>query len=100
MLAAIEAVGALEPAQIVVAVPVADRDTCDAVRPEADQLVCLVTPPELGSVGSWYDDFSPTTDTEVRGLLDLARINRWPGTPAPRLQEERAAKGRPHARRS
>jgi putative phosphoribosyl transferase len=60
--------------RIVVAVPVAARETCDALEEEADQVVCAVTPEPFYAVGLWYDDFSQTTDEEVRTLL--ARIDR------------------------
>jgi erythromycin esterase-like protein/predicted phosphoribosyltransferase len=69
MLAAIWAIRADEPAQIVVAVPVADPDVCDGLRGEADEVVCLSTPRPLHAVGVWYEDFSQTTDEEVRELL-------------------------------
>src|SRR5258708_11552407 len=69
MLAAIWAIRADEPAQIVVAVPVADPDVCGALRGEADEVICLSTPRPLHAVGVWYEDFSQTTDDEVRELL-------------------------------
>jgi putative phosphoribosyl transferase len=34
-----------------------------------DEIVCAITPPDFGSVGEWYADFSQTTDAEVRELL-------------------------------
>ncbi|MCW3065267.1 MAG: Erythromycin esterase [Solirubrobacterales bacterium] len=73
MLAAVEAVRAEEPARIVVAVPVADPEVCAALREVADEAVCLRTPESLGAVGRWYEDFSQTTDDEVRDLLAVAR---------------------------
>jgi erythromycin esterase-like protein/predicted phosphoribosyltransferase len=73
MLAAVVAVRQREPAGVVVAVPVADPDVCESFRAEADEVVCLMTPQPLRSVGSWYEDFSQTTDEEVRELLARAR---------------------------
>jgi predicted phosphoribosyltransferase len=72
MLAAVHAVRQDDPARIVVAVPVADRDVCATVGREADEVVCLSTPQPLGAVGVWYEDFSQTTDEDVRKLLALA----------------------------
>jgi predicted phosphoribosyltransferase len=73
MLAAVHAIRQDDPAQIVVAVPVADPDVCAALRATADEVVCLSTPQPLRAVGLWYEDFSQTTDSEVRGLLARAR---------------------------
>jgi erythromycin esterase-like protein/predicted phosphoribosyltransferase len=73
MLAAVHAVRADEPARVVVAVPVADPDVCDALRSVADEVVCLLTPTPLRAVGLWYEDFSQTADGEVRDLLQRAR---------------------------
>jgi putative phosphoribosyl transferase len=61
-----------QPARTVVAVPVAQHDVCAALRREADEVVCLLSPHELRSVGAWYDDFSQTRDDEVRALLARA----------------------------
>lgn len=69
MLAAVRAIRKQEPARIVVAVPIASRDTCDRVREDVDDLVCLLTPEPFFAVGLWYEDFSQTTDDEVRELL-------------------------------
>jgi predicted phosphoribosyltransferase len=57
------------PAHLVVAVPTAARSTCAEFRHEADQCVCDITPEPFYSVGLWYEDFSQTTDAEVRDLL-------------------------------
>jgi putative phosphoribosyl transferase len=56
-----------------VAVPVAAAETCDRLRPEVDELVCLATPSPFRAVGLWYEDFSEVTDAEVRDLLAQAR---------------------------
>jgi putative phosphoribosyl transferase len=69
MRAAIAALKLLGPAAIVVAVPVAARETCDLLRAEVDEVVCAVTPDPFYAVGLWYADFSQTTDDEVRELL-------------------------------
>ena len=69
MLAAIKALRKLQPARIVVAVPIAARDTCEALRAEVDEVICAITPEPFQAVGRWYEDFSQTSDEEVRELL-------------------------------
>jgi putative phosphoribosyl transferase len=56
-----------------VAVPVAAEPTCNQLRREADEVVCVATPEYFSAVGQWYWDFSQTSDAEVRELLDRAR---------------------------
>ena len=75
MRAAARALRKLGPARIVVAVPVAPREACAALRPEADEVVCAETPESFKGVGRWYDDFSQTTDEEVRALLQASAEN-------------------------
>lgn len=70
MEAAIASLRASAPAAIVVAVPVGAADTCERLRRVADRVVCLSTPPFFNAVGQWYDDFSQTTDDEVRQLME------------------------------
>jgi erythromycin esterase-like protein/predicted phosphoribosyltransferase len=73
MQAAIEALRQQNPARIVVAVPTASPDTCDEMKKKADDVICAMTPEPFYAVGRWYQDFSQTTDEEVRELL--ARVN-------------------------
>jgi len=73
MEAAIRSVRRLEPSAIVVAVPVAARETCERLRPLAEQLVCGHTPEGFRAVGDFYDDFSQTADDEVRRALESAK---------------------------
>jgi putative phosphoribosyl transferase len=61
-----------EPAQVVVAVPVAPADTCAELQSVADKVVCAITPQPFLGVGQWYEDFSQTSDEEVRELLRRA----------------------------
>ena len=61
------------PARIVIAVPVAPRETCAALRSVADETVCVLTPEPFGGVGRWYADFEQTSDAEVQDLLRRAR---------------------------
>lgn len=69
MLAAIRAAREQHPARIVVAVPIAPPETLDLLRPEADEVVCVHIPRELFAIGQFYEDFSQTTDDEVRDAL-------------------------------
>ena len=69
MRAAVAALREEKPARIVVAVPVAAPETCDAFRSIADEIVCAETPEPFQAVGQWYDDFSQTTDEDVKALL-------------------------------
>lgn len=73
MRAAVTAVRARGPASVVVAVPVAAQESCDAARLIADAVVCAATPNPFRAVGLWYEDFEQVTDAEVRSLLDRAR---------------------------
>ena len=61
-----------KPRRIVVAVPVSSPETCEEFRSEVDEIVCAVTPERFQGVGLWYEDFSQTTDEEVRELLKRA----------------------------
>jgi putative phosphoribosyl transferase len=72
MLAAVRALRRLEAAAIVMAVPVGSRDRCRAFESEVDEVVCATAPADFHAVGQFYDDFSQTTDEEVRGLLVTA----------------------------
>jgi putative phosphoribosyl transferase len=72
------AIGVLKPQQpqrIIIAVPVAPLDTCDRLRTEVDEVVCLMTPEQFCGIGLWYEDFTPTTDDEVCELLNMATSN-------------------------
>jgi predicted phosphoribosyltransferase len=73
MRAAVAALRNEAPARIVVAVPVAAPEICDAFRDLVDEIICAETPEAFQAVGLWYDDFSQTTDDEVHDLLEQAR---------------------------
>jgi putative phosphoribosyl transferase len=72
MRAAVAALRQQQPAQLVVAVPIAAPETCDAFRAEVDEIICAITPEPFYAVGLWYEDFSQTTDEEVSDYLRLA----------------------------
>jgi putative phosphoribosyl transferase len=69
MRAAVQALRQQNPQRIVVAVPVGAAETCSAMNEEADEVVCGRDPQHFMSVGSWYEDFSPTSDQTVQRLL-------------------------------
>ncbi len=77
MRAAAQALRALSPdqrpARIIAAAPVAATEACAALKRDADEVVCLQTPPAFFAVGQWYADFNQTTDDEVRTLLAQSR---------------------------
>ena len=69
------------PKRLVLAVPVAPPDTLERLRPEVDEVVCLMVPAFLGAIGSFYRDFRQLEDDEVIDLRQLAR--RWAETEPP-----------------
>src|SRR5918999_1136942 len=72
MRAAVEALREEGAARVIVAVPIAPPETCDAFRDIVDDIVCARTPEPFYAVGLWYQDFSQTSDEEVRQLLEQA----------------------------
>jgi len=74
MRAAVNALKNLAPAKIVVAAPVAARETCESFKEDVDSTcVCVMSPEPFQGVGLWYRDFSQTTDEEVCYLLKHAK---------------------------
>jgi putative phosphoribosyl transferase len=74
--AAVRALRARKPAQIVLAVPVASREAAHMLLKEVDNFVSLENPSSFWAVGYWYEDFSPVTDDEVISLLERLREPR------------------------
>ncbi len=72
MRAAVEALRKLKVGRIVVAAPTAALSTVREMQPDVDEFVAVMTPADFAGVGQWYEDFSQTTDEEVRALLDKA----------------------------
>ena len=79
MRAALQAVRRQRPAKLVLAVPVAPLGTLEELGSEADEIVCLDGRDRLGSVGSFYSDFTQVSDEEVRDILA-----EFPFEPPPR----------------
>lgn len=73
MHAAVAVLRKLQPARIIIAVPTAASSTCEKFATEVDEMVCINRPEAFYAVGLWYENFSPTTDKEVRDLLEQAR---------------------------
>jgi predicted phosphoribosyltransferase len=72
MRAAAAALKVQGPERLIVAVPVAPPETCEALAQEVDDVVCALSPEPFLSVGTWYQDFTQTSDGEVRDLLRRA----------------------------
>lgn len=72
MLAAVAALRQLDAARIVVAAPVIAGSTYYQIRRAADDVAAVLVPEEFYAVGQWYEDFSQTSDDEVRALLGQA----------------------------
>jgi predicted phosphoribosyltransferase len=73
-LAAVDVLRARQASQVWVAVPVAPRDTTQALEAVADRVVVIHQPRPFGAVGAWFRDFTQTTDDEVKELLADSRL--------------------------
>jgi len=69
MTAAVRALRSQQPKHLVVAVPTAPPSSCVKLAEEADEVIALIKPEYFVAVGQWYEDFSQTSDDEVRRLL-------------------------------
>jgi putative phosphoribosyl transferase len=78
--AAIAVLRARGAARVVLAVPVAARQTVARLQPLVDDLVCLRQPEDLCAVGAWYADFRQVEDAEVRALLEQEHARQRGGT--------------------
>jgi len=72
MRAAIKALKGMKPARVVVAVPVAPLHTYETLPSEVDEMICVYAPEFFYAIGQFYEDFSQTTDEEVKELLRRA----------------------------
>jgi putative phosphoribosyl transferase len=70
--AALRAVRARGPKKLVLAVPVAPTDTLDAMRDEADEVICLEAYEVFGAIGFFYADFRQVSDEEVIEILNAS----------------------------
>jgi predicted phosphoribosyltransferase len=93
MHAAIAALKKRGVAKIIVAVPVGAPETCAEIAAEVDETICAVEPELFQAVGQFYEDFSQTSDDEVRRLLAAAHTRAFrpaselapPGEAPPRV---------------
>lgn len=83
--AAVAALYQHQPSCLIVAVPIAAPDICEELRAKVDGLVCMMTPDPFYAISLWYEDFSPTTDEEVREYLE--RSAREQPVPLPSCEE-------------
>jgi len=74
--AAVEALKKRKPGRLILAAPVCAAQTAQLLAPRVDELLCLVSPSDLGAIGLWYRNFDQTTDQEVVQLLEEARNQR------------------------
>ncbi|HEX5464028.1 MAG TPA: phosphoribosyltransferase family protein [Burkholderiales bacterium] len=74
MMAALHAVRACDPAQLICAVPVASTEALTQVSGSADQIVSLVSSDEFDAISRFYEDFPQVSDDEVIAILEAARI--------------------------
>ena len=72
MRAAVDAVRAMEPARVIVAVPTAAEDSVRILRRSADKVLALSTPEPYVAVGAWYEHFPQLQDAEVIEILNSA----------------------------
>ena len=72
MRAAVAALRRRGAAKIIVAVPVGAPETCRELKELVDEIVCAIAPEFFQAVGQYYEDFSQTSDEEVRDLLKRA----------------------------
>ena len=76
MMAAIGSLRQLGAARIVVATPVIALSTYPQMKRAADEVAAVLISDEFGGVGGFYEDFTQTSDVEVRTLLSHAQASR------------------------
>ncbi len=74
MQAAVASLRKYEPDSIIIAVPVAARETCEKMAKLVDRIICPVQPINFNAVGIWYEDFSQVSDKEVIALLEKSNL--------------------------
>ena len=72
---ALQALAKAGPSRIILAIPVAPRDSLNSLRGLCDDVVCLLMPEPFHAVGAHYRDFGQTSDDEVIRLLQDARLD-------------------------
>jgi len=69
MRAALESLRAAKPGHLIAAVPVGAESSCQMIGDYADEVICLQKPEPFYGVGQWYQDFSQTSDAQVKDML-------------------------------
>lgn len=72
--AALRAIRKRKPKLLVAAVPIASAEALDHLSSEADEIICLSAPEQLGAVGVYYRDFLQTSDEEVIALIRKSAV--------------------------
>jgi putative phosphoribosyl transferase len=67
--AALRGIRRQKPKRLILATPVAPAESIQALRSDADEIICLETPEDFYAVGQFYRDFHQTTDEEVEAIL-------------------------------
>jgi putative phosphoribosyl transferase len=94
--AAVRSVRKQQPARLVLAVPVGARESCAELQSEVDDLICPSQPEAFLAVGLWYAHFEPTSDAEVRQLVETAYATHATapaGTTSPIANSEKQGPG-------
>ena len=76
MRAAVQSVRKRGPKEVVVAVPVAPKETVTELSRGGTRVVCLEQPRFFFAIGEFYRDFAQVEDSEVRALLESAWAGR------------------------
>jgi putative phosphoribosyl transferase len=76
--AALMAIRLERPARLVLAVPVAATSSLDALSSLTDDVVCVEPRHDLFAIGTWYRDFSQTTDDDVVAILERSQRQNEP----------------------
>ena len=77
---ALRAIGNGGAGKVVLAVPVAPRETLDALKPEVDEIVCLAMPSPFFAVGAHYQEFAQLADADVVSLLEIRQRRMTPSS--------------------
>ncbi|WP_433634558.1 phosphoribosyltransferase [Halomicrococcus sp. NG-SE-24] len=59
-----------DAAHVTLAAPVGSPTSVERLRAEADEVVCVDTPPGFGAVGEFYRRFDQVSDEQARSYLD------------------------------
>jgi putative phosphoribosyl transferase len=75
MIAALHAIRAKHPAELICAIPVAPPKSVERIKPMTERVICLYAPTDFLGVGEFYRDFSPVEDREVVKILAYTRAS-------------------------